>query len=151
MTNLVSVVLSIVPLFSIFLFGRVFPPGKDTYKPVFQPPNWVFGVVWAYVSIAFGGVTAVAWNKLSDPTFILLFYVLILLGLLVWLPLSTFKRYACSFALLVCLSFLTIGYVVYLSHKQVIECIALLPLPFWLILASCLNGVIYDRQSKELL
>ena len=41
-----------------------------------------------------------------------------------------------------------LGYYLFKKNDNIIW--FLLPLPFWLILASCLNGVIYDRTNQTL-
>ena len=46
-----------LPFLTIFLIGIVIPVGDLPYKPVFQPPNQVFGLVWTYVTISFGYIS----------------------------------------------------------------------------------------------
>lgn len=145
----VTIFISLLPLVSIFLLGHFFPAGNQVYTPFFQPPGWVFGVVWTIVSLVFGTVSAIALNRLSNRTYIYLFYIGILTGLLAWLPLNSYKYYSASFYLLVVLSYISVGYIVYLSYQRVMECVVMLPLPFWLIFASCLNGVIYDNVLQN--
>ena len=154
-TPLAAAVVTLLPIVSIFALGRAFPPsrapsGRQEYRPVFQPPSWVFGVVWTIVSLALGGVTAVALERLPGRApCVLAFYASLLAGLLAWLPLNHYEHYRATFYLLVALAFLSVLYVVYLSCYRVPEGLALLPLAFWLIFASCLNGVIYDHHFNN--
>ena len=146
--TLTTGIVSLLPIISISVFGYVFPAGQQNYRPVFQPPNWVFPIVWTYVSLALGLITAIALETVSGP-YVPLFYSSILIGLLAWLPINYYKYYQTAFIVLILLSFLSISYITYLSYQRVMECIALLPLPFWLVIASCLNGVIYDYFSAQ--
>lgn len=147
----ITLFIALLPITSIFSLGYFFPAGRQVYKPVFQPPSWVFGLVWTIVSLAFGFTTAIALDKMTHHAYIYVFYTTILLGLLAWLPLNSYKQYGISFYLLVGLSYLSLCYVAYLSYQRVMEWIALLPLSFWLIFASCLNGVIYNNASHSVI
>ena len=108
----VTILISLLPMVSIFSLSYFFPAGKQEHTPVFQPPGWIFGVVWTVVSLVFGTVSAVAFDRLSDRTYIYLFYIGILTGLLAWLPLNSHKYYMTTFYLLVVLSYVSVGYIV---------------------------------------
>lgn len=140
--------MSLLPLVSIFVLGALFPPSDTEYTPTFQPPGWVFGVVWTYVSLAFGLVSAFAASRHSEHIYTTIaFYVIVLSGLLAWLPVNHAKEYAAGFGLLLYTAFLAIGYLGYLGALRVgWSLVALLPLPFWLVIAASLNAVIYDRD-----
>jgi len=142
------VVISILPMISIFLTGRLYPMKEDTYQSKFEPPSWVFGVVWTYLTLSFGYVSArVIFNSKGwERKSVIWFYVSILVGLVLWLPLFYYKRYANSFWLLIMITYMSIGYVMLLSYMKRKEVVALVPLCMWVALASCLNGVIYDRN-----
>ena len=149
-------IIKILPIVSIFLTGMYFPVGKPLIRPVFQPPNWVFGTVWTYIALTLGYVT---YNILNEKTKynvrknILILYFTILLMLNGWLVLNYYNLYSESFWLLVISCFISIIYVVYLkslNNNSSNLVWLLLPLPFWLVLASCLNGVTYDYSTRKI-
>lgn len=150
--NACYTLITILPIISIFSLGALFPPSDTAYTPVFQPPGWVFGMVWTYVSLALGAVSTFAVHTYGDHTLVTLtFYALILFGLLVWLPINHYGNYGVGYELLLCTTFLATGYIGYLGVLGVRwPVVALLPLPFWLVIATSLNGVIYDRAEATL-
>ena len=142
-----SIFLTCLPLISIFLVGYYFPPSKTEYQPVFQPPSVVFSIVWTYVTLALGGVTVTA--LLRSASSVLIFYFLLLLALNGWLVLNYFHYYRESFYLLLLTSFIAIVYQFYLAYLKIPYSFLLLPLPFWLVLATALNGSIYDYYAQR--
>ena len=51
----------IFPILCVFISGKVFPTDHTSYtRPSFQPPGWVFSVVWSYITASLGIVTALA-------------------------------------------------------------------------------------------
>ena len=142
---LIDIILSILPILTIFIVGRLFPIPSDIYKPIFQPPNWVFPIIWTYITLTFGILSAYAFKKTKNVS-ILVFYF-ILLGLLnSWLVINHYKLYKQGFIVLILTTYTSILYLYFLINKKIKFTLLLLPFPFWLILASCLNGVIYDRN-----
>ena len=155
--------IAILPTLSIFLVGRLFPmdpkESRPDNKPPFQPPSYVFGIVWTYLTIALGAVTAYVLhssastgnkrnvNATFKPTIVLLFFSL--LGCLNgWLPLFYYKRYAECFWLLVFTTYLSVAYLVTLAYARInpIAIAALAPLSMWLVLATALNGTKYTSS-----
>ena len=137
-----------LPLLIITILGRIFPANNQPYHPKFQPPNWVFPIIWTYITLTFGLVTYASLLHTSNKEIIIFLYSLILIGLNGWLVINSRKDYKKAFQVLVFTCFLSIIYVVTIS-KDTDWVYALLPMPFWLVLASCLNGVIYDRVGIE--
>ena len=145
-----------LPFFAISICGYFFPVSKNKSKPVFQPPDWFFGIIWTYITLSLGIVTNKFINctkiKINDKKNILKQYLLLLYLLCYWLYLNYHKLEGVSFYLLVITCYLSIVYLIYLSEvssnrlKKIVW--YLLPLPFWLVLACCLNGVIYNNSVK---
>lgn len=142
-----------LPLLTVFSTGAVFPPSSTAIRPVFQPPNWVFPVAWTYITTAFGYVTAQYLEDSDADTRrqLVAFYATILLGLVSWLPVNYYKFYKLAFGLIILSCWLSIAYLVYLGRlRDTHEVWVLLPLPFWLVVASCLNGVILQESMSVL-
>lgn len=149
------VAVALFPICSIFAFGRLFEMPKNNIQAVFQPPGWVFGIVWTYLTLALGGVSAYALKTIRTKKakqIIWIMYLVIMFGLLAWLPLYSEKNYSACFWLLIATTYASILYVWYLgySHIRPLLVAALFPLPFWLVIASCLNGVTYNSLSPSL-
>lgn len=147
-------IITFLPFLSIFITGIFYPVGIYNHRPVFQPPNWFFGVAWTYITLSLGFITNnIIQQKINDNVKknILFLFILILFLLNGWLILNYYNLYKESFWLLVISCFTSIVYIIYLSSlnnynsKNLVW--FLLPLPFWLVLASCLNGVIYDYNN----
>ena len=168
----------LLPIVSIFLTGIKYPVKQEITKPVFQPPDWVFSVVWTYITLALGFITNMFYKKVKAQTIstgnwpglltnmviiktfvferiiIMSFYFIILVLLNSWLVLNYNDSYEASFYILVSSCFISIMYVCYLCYMSYginnrYLVFFLLPLPFWLCVASCLNGVIYQAASLK--
>jgi tryptophan-rich sensory protein len=117
-------------------------------RPTFQPPDWVFPIAWTYITIAFGYFT----NRLllfgSHRAFTLVLYALLLGGLNAWLVVYDKRYYKTAFYLLIALTYLSIVYALTLVHNNILNAWLFLPMPFWLVLASCMNGVIYHAHRR---
>ena len=146
-----------LPFLTIFLTGIIIPVGETPYQPVFKPPNEVFGIVWTYVTLSLGYVSYLYYTRFlieKKRSAMLYYYGIVLFLLDFWLVLNYYRMYAIAFWELVISSYVSILYLLFLinnaktrdSTKYVYF---LLPLPFWLVLASCLNGVIYDYVSRH--
>ena len=146
-----------LPFIAVTLGGYFFPIKKNSHRPVFQPPNWVFGVIWTYITLSFGIITNLFLSTIkskADCLKIVGFYLLIIFCLVYWLYLNSKSYRKKSFYLLVLTTYISIVYLIYLrgigeyfpSTNLGASVWFLLPLPFWLVLASCLNGVTYDHD-----
>ena len=146
--NLFNIIIAIFPLLIISIIGRIFPIKKNGFKPIFQPPNWVFSVIWPFLLISFGTISSLLINKIK---YIYLFYFIILFILSIWLVFNYYNYYQLSFYCLLKGVFWTIIYVSYLFYLQLpYYAMFILFLLFWLIYASCLNAVIYQHYYYNL-
>lgn len=147
--------LMLLPFFSVSFIGYLYPISMTQIRPVFQPPNWVFSLVWTYILISLGVISVKIFKiKMSNKKFnILLFLYLSLIGLLnMWLIINHYKLYKNAFWTLILSTFISIIYLLQLgiTSKNKFDprlIWLLLPLPFWLVIASSLNAVIYDHYG----
>lgn len=139
--------ISFLPIVSISIFGKLFPI-KQSYKPIFQPPDWVFPIIWSYNTLSLGFITNQILKTHNNP-FIYILYFSIVFCLNYWLYLNSKSKIKKSFYLLVVTTYLSILYCIFLTNYSNLSYV-LLPLPLWLTLASCLNGVIYDRLELNI-
>lgn len=146
LSKIINILISILPIVSIFILGKFYPANKQPYYPIFQPPNIVFPIIWTYITLTFGILTSYSLNKVKNKSILLGLYFIILIFLNIWLVINSYENFKEGFYLLIITSYISILYMMYLSYEKIKGVLFLLPLPFWLILASCLNGVIYDRE-----
>ena len=132
------------PLSLITILGYFFPINPNQFKPIFQPPNWVFGLVWPFLLLSFGIVSSLVIKKIK------IFYLIILSLLAIWLIFNYYQKYKLSFIILLKSVFWTtlyLCYLIYIGYPKL--AIFILPLLFWLVYASCLNGVIYQYYTHK--
>lgn len=142
-----QVIIIFLPIFSIFIVGYYYPPSTIDYTPVFQPPSPVFSIVWTYVTLALGLITNYALKRVDNKGSILLFYSILIVALNGWLILNDNKDYKLGFYVLLFTCFMSILYQTFLGFHQIKPSVLLLPLSFWLVIATALNGTIYDHAS----
>lgn len=151
--DLETIVVATLPTVLVFVTGSIFPMSPDVYSPAIQPPGWMFGVVWFYLTVAFGVVSAIALKHktvrgIPSRQVVQGLYASILSGLVAWLPIFYHKHYAASLGVILVLSVLSVIYVMWLSYIRCGGATALIPLCAWLTVAACLNSVIYEVASR---
>ncbi len=111
-------------------------------KPVFQPPGWVFGVVWSIVYVLYGTSLTLAQLK-SVPSKVYILYGLQALCNILWC-LFFFTWHMLYTSLII-----IIGYIVatYLTIRKTyaytkVGALLLIPQGGWLIIATVLNYTI---------
>ena len=146
MTVAADVFVILLPILSIGVFGKLFPLNNPDYTPFFQPSTKVFRMIWFYISLTFGLVSYAALANTPRKELVIFLYSILLISLNGWFVINSRKDYKRAFQLLVATCFQSIIYVVTIS-KDTDWVYALLPMPFWLVLSSCLNGIMYDRMG----
>lgn len=146
-----------IPYLTLFINALLVPISPSPHKPVFQPPDWVFGVAWTIISLSFGLCTYIYLSRFIDYKHIrsttIQFYQL-LFFINMWTCLNFKGLYEAGFYLLLITSFLSIKFTLNLlinsnptaNHNYIF---LMLPLMYWLILATSLNGVIWDFVASN--
>ena len=120
----------LLPLFSVYLVGLLFPIKKEVRKNIrFRPPSWVFGIVWPILLLLLG----YSWTlrpKLKN------YYLILTLLLSTWSIFYANNRIYAFFNIL-----LTIGLTIYLIFYKFKKksSYLLVPLVVWLSYASYLS------------
>lgn len=112
-------------------------------KPVFNPPNWIFGPVWTilYIMIAVAGWRIYEANHSSAA--MKLWWAALVLNF-VWSP-SFFGAQQLGLALAIILSLLVVILAFILTSQKIDKPASLLFVPYaaWVGFASLLNGAIF--------
>ena len=130
-----------VPFVSVFLLSQFFK--MQPVCAAFSPPRYIYGVVWAYLTIALGITTQRALDDAPKySSWIMTLFVLLLGSLLAWIPMYSMNRYY-AFWTLVLAHALAVMYALLLTHLGVdrLHVLAIAPLCMWLNIATALNGV----------
>ena len=108
----------LLPIVSIFLTGLKYPVQKQIVKPVFQPPDYVFSIVWTYITLMLGIITNMCFTMSSKfhRIVIMIFYITLLILLNGWLVLNYYEKYALSFYTLLVSCYISITYICYLFY-----------------------------------
>lgn len=143
--QIVSIFVAIVPAVLLFVLGRVFPTNSVSYnKPSFQPPNQVFGLVWAYLSLALGILTAYhlcTRTKTIELVPVFVLYLLVLGLWCAWLPVFTVNR-TWSLVVLIASLVAVVAYLIVLGMCRQHQLWWMFPACIWLGLAAAMNGAI---------
>jgi tryptophan-rich sensory protein len=157
LTFTTSPFLIFIPYITLFINALFIPIGPSPHKPVFQPPDWVFGVAWTIISLSFGLCAYTYLSRYIDYKYLrsttIQFYRL-LFFINMWPLVNSNGWYEAGFYLLLITSFLSIKFTLNLlinshptaNHNYIF---LMLPLMYWLILATSLNGVIWDYVASK--
>lgn len=111
-------------------------------KPVFQPPGWVFGVVWSIVYVLYGTSLTLAQLK-SVPSKVYILYGLQALLNILWC-LFFFTWHMLYTSLIIIIGYIIVTYLTVRKAYGYTKAGALLLIPqgVWLIIATVLNYMI---------
>ena len=157
MNNFKNIFILLLPFLTITTTGLFFPINRKQYMPVFQPPGWVFSIVWTYITFVLGYTTMRLYTRnigISSRNTLSVVYILLVALLNLWLVINNKKNYGLAFAILLMSLYVSIIYLVLMTtiitknRLDEMELVYILfPMCIWLGLASSLNGVIYDYYS----
>ena len=144
-----TAVLSLLAPVSLFVLGRVFPVTQET-TILFQPPSWVFGVVWFILSVLIGVITARMFWTRQHLAYLPLFLVTLVLWC-AWIFVNHLGRKDISLVVLILSGLCVVGYISYLSYFRhlVSSSLLLVGAVTWLLFASAMNGVEVQAYLKS--
>jgi benzodiazapine receptor len=118
----------IFPIMSVY-FISMFYPVKDTKQVSFQPPRYIFAIMWPILLLLLG----YSWTLRTDISY--LYFILTLL-LCSWLILFSFSKKWAFYELLFTLLFTIL---IYRYRYDTVSSNLLVPLILWLSFACILN------------
>ena len=151
-------VLFFLPIVCLFLFGRLFPvrnvSGDDNQlQPFFQPPSWVFMVVWSYNALALGALLATCYQTSIEIENKSRFFITLCLGILLislwcsWLVAQPPEQSPHLTLALIWASILVLVVLLMQTTANWVSAL-LLPTVLWLVVASSLNAI-YSQNKKN--
>ncbi|MBU1026963.1 MAG: tryptophan-rich sensory protein [Candidatus Margulisbacteria bacterium] len=151
--NIFALIIWLIIAFIPAAFGQYFTlPNIPTWyatlnKPVFNPPNWIFGPVWTLLYISMGIAAYLVWqkrkeNKLVKIALIIFFAQLFINGL--W-SLTFFGQHQLlqAFFQIIMLWFLILATIIKFYQINSLAGLILIPYLLWVSFASILNYSIW--------
>ena len=111
-------------------------------QPAWQPPDFIFGIIWPYNFIVLGYAAVIVSNRLSTPlvaTYLTVFAVSVAAALTWAYQFYRPHNLETASIALTCVAVLTIALVVIASHASWSLALALLPYQLWVSIASFLS------------
>jgi len=152
--NIIKLVISCAVPFLIGLMGSLFTTADtlgnwyaDLDKPFFNPPNWIFGPVWATLYIMMGISAYLVWQKDINSKAVRIVLVCFIVQLFlnaIWTPLF-FGLHSPLLGLIDIVLLLNAIIVTVFAFFQISRPSALLLIPYlaWVSFATILNASIY--------
>jgi len=152
---LAIVLAAITPILVVFGAGLLLPSFKNNTKPskdpVIQPPNWIFSVVWTYLTLALGIVTAVFLYQMNNDVpaqfCLVAVYSCILITWVCWMALYPVSHKLGFVSLLVSIAF-SVSFLIILSLYGKLYVWAFFPVCIWLAYAASINAVSIENDLK---
>lgn len=144
-----SILLSVLVTLITAGLALLFTDTKSTWyvsleKPAFQPPGWVFGVVWGIVYTLYGVSLTFAQLKNADKKNYILYGLQAVFNVLWCLFFFTLYMPYTSLAIIILYLVSTYLAIRNLYHYSKIASLILIPQAVWLMLATVLNySIIY--------
>ena len=135
--------LIILPLILSSIFTYLSCNFDTIPKPKFQPPGWVFSVVWTTIYLCYGYYLYLTLEEKNNLIFII--WGLNLLINLIWSPLFTcYKKYKLALYLIIFL--LLLNYVLFTLTNNKYAKLCIVPYIVWLHVAMLLNIDIINQK-----
>lgn len=150
MKVLAAVLIFILPFLVLFSVGRIFPVNQKE-KIIFQPPSYVFGIVWSIVSILLGFVTAQYYLR-TQKWIVLVFYFGLLVLWSLWIILNFYEKKIwslCTILTSLILLMMYVSFFIYERHLNIATVVFSVIALGWLSFACALNGADTHNYLKS--
>lgn len=132
---------------SLFTFDAISDWYVTLEKPLFAPPNWIFGPVWIILYFLMGVSLYIVWeNELkskSRKVFFTVFGIQLILNALWSLLFFGLKSPLLGLVDIILLDIMVIFTIIYSKSISKLAAILLVPYLVWIIFASILNFAIF--------
>jgi len=148
-TNFLKLSLAIVLCLSAGFIGSFFTvTGVNSWyttinKPVFNPPNWVFGPVWTFLYILMGISLYNIWNSKKNKSALMFFYAQLALNTLWSILFFGFENPLVAFVEIIILWAAILITIIKSYRISKAASYLLIPYILWVSFASVLNFSIY--------
>lgn len=149
--KILVVLLSLLPIILIFGLGSIWTPTTNVGSTLSgRPPNWVFGVAWAIITIAWTVSLYIASTHMSTKSYIYFIVLSTIVAILcvIWLGIS-FDNKTVAAPLLILInfiSFITLVFTMLTNYKpnqhrnaKLLCGLGMVPLSIWTIFICFLN------------
>ena len=149
MKNIWKLVISIVLPFLASAIGGLFTASSvstwyvDLIKPSFNPPSWIFGLVWTILYLLMGISLYLVWTKKYDKQTFMIFGVQLFLNALWSILFFGMKLPFYAFIEIVFLWFAILMTIIYFYRINKISAYLLIPYLLWVSFAVVLNFAIF--------
>lgn len=115
-------------------------------KPIFTPPNWVFGPVWTLLYLMMGVAMGILWKDKSKNKRLILIFTLQLILNLLWSPLFFYYHNIGGALLDICALWIALICLIFFARGQQIILFLMLPYVVWITFAALINFNIYQMN-----
>lgn len=116
-------------------------------KPIFNPPNWIFGPVWTLIYIMMGIALGLLWkHKRKNKRLLGLFFLQLVLNL-AWSPIFFYYQSIGGALLGICALWIAIVAFMFATHKDKNILLLFFPYIVWVSFAAFLNFSLYQLNS----
>ncbi|AUF82291.1 TspO/MBR family protein [Tetraselmis virus 1] len=138
-----EMLLMLVPLIAGFGASAICPANKnDPANPVYTPPGWVFGAVWAILFMLLG----YSWYRNSGDQKIMFVYSALVAALIIWIPLTNCFNKKTEGVWMIALCSTLTGVCMLLTSN--VDRLLLMPLLAWLVFATVLSAITENNRSS---
>lgn len=151
-----NLILLFVPILLGLLSSQICEMRNEKTKPVFQPPGWVFAVVWNIIYLLYGLFIVIGLYRKQDHTKLIILWSINLFLNIIWSPIFSCKRslqrskmslWIIVFMILTLIMLMNLSIIEYKSFNMTM---CLTPYLTWLFVALLLNVEVIKIDASKL-